>query len=146
MRVRRALRPELLLVLLLAMPCDGKKPQQVGQHSSGGGVQAHPSSTQQPGADEGNFIDEADVVSAGRHLRQFYLEQQKSMVKDTDKLLQLATELNAEVSREHSGTLTPDERHKAEKIEKMARSVRDKMSTPVPGPLLSQKPRTTYAF
>lgn len=61
------------------------------------------------------------------------------MVRDAEKLLRVATELQAEVEKEAPASLTPDEVHKWTEIEKLARSVKEKMSTSVrlPSPYLS---------
>ena len=142
MRAGRALHPELLLVLLLALPCDGKNPTPDGPQ--GGQMPVHPQLTQQSAADEETPIDSAGALTTSRRLHAFYMEQQKSMVKDTDKLLQLATQLNAEVSSEHSGTLTADERHKAAEIEKLAHRVKEKMSEPVPAGMGDQQPSRLF--
>jgi hypothetical protein len=49
------------------------------------------------------------------------------------QLLKLARELEDEVSRTNPGSLTPDQLRKVAEIEKLARGVKDKMSTPVRG-------------
>jgi hypothetical protein len=142
MRAGRALHPELLLALLLALPCDGKNPPPGGQQ--GGKMPIHPPLTQQSSADQETSIDSADALTTRRRLHAYYLEQQKSMVKDTDKLLKLAADLNAEVSSAHHGTLTADERHKVAEIEKLARRVKEKMSEPVPAGIGDQQPSRIF--
>jgi len=72
-----------------------------------------------------------DPVFQERRMRALNTERQKEMVSDTDKLLKLTTELNAEIAHANSGELTPDEFHKLEKIEKLAKSVKEKMCNPV---------------
>ncbi len=47
--------------------------------------------------------------------------------KDTDKLLELATELKLQVDKSNEHTLSVDVVRKAEEIEKLARSVKEKM-------------------
>ena len=140
-RAGRTLHPELLLALLLALPCDGKNPP-YGQQ--GGKMPIHPPLTQQSAADQETPIDSTSALTTSRRLHAYYMEQQKSMVKDTDKLLQLATQLNAEVSGEHTGTLTADERHKVAEIEKLARKVKEKMSEPVPAGMGDQQPSRIF--
>jgi len=66
-------------------------------------------------------------------LRALNAERHKSIVSDTNKLLKLARELEDEVSRTNPGSLTPDQLRKVAEIEKLARGVKDKMSTPVRG-------------
>jgi len=72
--------------------------------------------------------DDADPAMFGRRMRALNAERQKQIVSDTDKLLKLARELNDEVIKANSGTLTPDELHKIADIEKLARNVRQRMT------------------
>lgn len=67
-------------------------------------------------------------------------QRQKAMVSDAAKLLQLATELNAEVAAGNSESLTPSELRKVAAIEKLARSVKEKMSLAVGGGLDDRDP------
>jgi ribosomal protein L11 len=60
-------------------------------------------------------------------------DRQKTMVSDADKLLKLAAQLNAEISAANQGELTPAQLKKISEIEKLARKVREKMSTSVRG-------------
>jgi len=52
---------------------------------------------------------------------------QKRLVADTDKLLALATDLKAQVDKSTKDTLSVDVIKKAEEIEKLARSVKERM-------------------
>lgn len=54
-------------------------------------------------------------------------QRQTSLQKDTDRLLQLATELKEYVDKSNEHTLSLDVIKKAEEIEKLARSVKGKM-------------------
>ncbi len=54
-------------------------------------------------------------------------ERQKQLVKDTDKLLSLATDLKSEVSKTNKDVLSVEVVKKAEEIEKLAKSVKDRM-------------------
>ncbi len=65
---------------------------------------------------------------AERRIRALNIQRQKQMVADTDKLLKLAKELNEEVAKANTGTLTQDELHKIADIEKLARNVRQRMT------------------
>lgn len=69
----------------------------------------------------------------GRRIRELNVERQKEMISDTEKLLKLTAELNAEVAQNHSATFTPDQLRTLTKIEKLAKSVKEKMSNPVQG-------------
>ena len=54
-------------------------------------------------------------------------ERQEKLQKDTDKLFALATELKSYVDKSNENTLSLDVIKKADEIEKLARSVKDKM-------------------
>ncbi len=54
-------------------------------------------------------------------------ERQKTLVADTDKLLALAQQLKADVDKSNKDTLSLDVVKRAEQIEKLARSVKEKM-------------------
>ena len=54
-------------------------------------------------------------------------DRQKQLVADTNKLLALAKELKEEVDKTDSGTLSVDVVKKAGEIEKLAKSVKDRM-------------------
>lgn len=54
-------------------------------------------------------------------------QRQTNLQKDTDRLLQLATELKQYVDKTNEHTLSLDVIKKADEIEKLAKSVKDKM-------------------
>lgn len=54
-------------------------------------------------------------------------ERQRKLVEDSDRLLALATQLHAEVARTDKNMLSVDVVRRAEEIEKLARSVKDRM-------------------
>jgi hypothetical protein len=54
-------------------------------------------------------------------------ERFEKLKKDTDELLKLATELKESVDKANQNTLSLDVIRKTEQIEKLAKSVRDKM-------------------
>lgn len=56
-------------------------------------------------------------------------QRQKQLVEDTNRLLTLATELKEEVDKSSKDTLSISVIKKAEQIEKLAKSVKDKMKT-----------------
>lgn len=58
------------------------------------------------------------------------LERQAALRKDTEKLLQLAEELKSSVDKSNASVLSLDVVKKAEQIEKLAHSVKDKMRGP----------------
>ena len=55
--------------------------------------------------------------------------RKKQVTDDTAKLLKLATDLKAEIDSTDKDTVSHDTLHKAESIEKLARSIKQKMST-----------------
>lgn len=62
-----------------------------------------------------------------RQLYQLNEERQRQLVKDTDKLLALATELKNEVDKTDKNVLSIEVVKKATEIEKLAKSVKEKM-------------------
>lgn len=105
---------------------------------------ALPGGAQNPPTQHGGLGQHLDDPLAQLEVRQYPVEEakrlralnalrQKSLVEDTNKLLKLAAELNAEVSSEHPDALTPEQLRKLAEIEKLARGVREKMSAPVWG-------------
>lgn len=55
------------------------------------------------------------------------LQRQQDIRKDTEKLLELATELKQAVDKSNENTLSLDVVKKADEIEKLAKSVKNKM-------------------
>jgi len=55
------------------------------------------------------------------------VDRQKQIVADTQKLVKLANELNAAVEKSNKDTLSLDVIRKADEIEKLAKSLREKM-------------------
>ncbi len=58
------------------------------------------------------------------------LQRQQQLKKDAEKLLELATELKQYVDKSNENTLSLDVIKKADQIEKLAKSVKDKMKGP----------------
>jgi hypothetical protein len=54
-------------------------------------------------------------------------DRQKRLVQDTDKLLSLAKDLKEQVDKSNEDTLSVDVVKKAAEIEKLAKSVKDRM-------------------
>jgi hypothetical protein len=55
------------------------------------------------------------------------VDRQKQLERDTDKLLSLAKELKEDVGKSNADTLSVDVVKKAAEIEKLAKSVKDRM-------------------
>ncbi|MGA9672063.1 MAG: hypothetical protein WBQ94_22820 [Terracidiphilus sp.] len=124
----------LALVLLLMLVKSGAT--QVGSASQQGPF------SQPMGRRVGGVLDDTgngDPVEPARRMRALNVMRQKALVSDTDKLLKLANELNAEISA-NPESLTTDQMRKLAAIEKLARSVKEKMSTPVTSTPVYQPP------
>ena len=113
----------------LALPGLAQKPSP-GTGGVTPGVQSVPSDLSDS---LGRPMGPDDPVLQERRLRQLALETHKSMVSDTDKLLQLVTELNSEISARNSGAFTAEQLRKIAQIEKLAHSVRQKMGDTLQG-------------
>jgi hypothetical protein len=88
-----------------------------------------------------------DPAMEAKRLNALNAERQKNMVADTDKLVKLAAELNEEVNGKDLGQLTADQLRKVAEIEKLAHSIREKMSTSVrPPPSIMNSPMGSPAL
>jgi hypothetical protein len=79
-----------------------------------------------------------------RRMRALNMERQKEMVADASKLLRLARELNAEVASQKSAALTSDQLHKVAEIEKLARNVKERMTSGVGQPQSIMPPMVAF--
>ena len=82
----------------------------------------------QPG--HNNPADPDPMTNPHREEQQAQLrntDRQKRLVADTDKLLALATDLKAQVDKSTKDTLSVDVIKKADEIEKLAHSVKERM-------------------
>jgi hypothetical protein len=84
--------------------------------------------------------DNYDSIMMERRLRALNIDRQKQMVADTNKLLKLARELNAEVASSNSDSFTPDQLRKIAEIEKLAHSIKGRMADGVTQPVPSLVP------
>ncbi len=66
-----------------------------------------------------------------RRIKALNSERQKKLVSDTNKLLKLTAQLNAQVGQEQADSFTPKQLRMLARIEKLAKSVKKKMSNPV---------------
>jgi hypothetical protein len=119
-------RQLLLLALLLAVPSGAQNGSLTTQN--GGTLRPY---GQMPSADDN--VSPGDPLWAEKQLRLLNADRQKAIVADTNKLLKLAQELDAEIGSTNPDSLTPGQLRKIAEIEKLARSVKEKMSTPVRG-------------
>jgi hypothetical protein len=123
----------ICFALLLVQP-DGALSGQPGQR---------PSLPQPIGQPVGGGLEDVPIgnsVEDERLLRALNADRQKSMVSDASKLLRLVNDLNAEIVRSKPDLLNPAQLRKVGEIEKLAHSVKDKMSTPVQHSASFQQP------
>lgn len=80
-----------------------------------------------PGADD---ADDAQRQMAHEMAKKANQSREASLKADTDKLLKLAVELKAYVDKSNENVLSLDVVKKADEIEKLAHSVKDKMKGP----------------
>jgi hypothetical protein len=122
----------LWLVPMLATLGLASTEQSFGQQQSSSGVWI-PNQPMDVTIPNAGRTPAGDPAIGEKRLHQLSVVQHKSMVSDTDKLLRLVTDLNAEIGRTNPASLSPEELRKVAEIEKLARSVKDKMRTSVRG-------------
>lgn len=79
--------------------------------------------------DPNNGPRELDPALEQQRIQAIKLEQHAEVVSDTNKLLKLTAQLNSEVEQSHSASLTPKELRTLGKIEKLAKTVKQSMSS-----------------
>ena len=140
----RGLKISLTLLVGIAwvLPCGAQQLQDAEDTRLAQTTIPHPRSYPFPPNQAGMpTYDGANRRFTTKQLELMNKERQKSMVADTNKLLKLAAELNAEVNGDHAGEFSDDQLRKVDEIEKLARKVRNEMSFwmgsgPIMGPLL----------
>ena len=129
-RVPLQVRTRLVLVAILLLVCFGGPLVTSALSQTSGGTPV--TMGQRVGDSESPFGDNSrDPVQEEKRLRMLNADRQKTMVRDAEKLLRLATELKAEIEKDEPTSLTLEEMHKWAEIEKLAHSVKEKMSTSV---------------
>jgi hypothetical protein len=78
----------------------------------------------------GDTVNETQDRMAREMAKKANLERHTALKTDTDKLLKLAEELKDSVDKSSANVLSVDVVKKAEEIEKLAHSVKDKMKGP----------------
>jgi len=124
--------PVLLLALFLVVPCALARAQS-DQNTGTGQLSSHPLQSANGRFDPTPDMGEGDPVAQQRQMLQLRAALNRSMVSDTNKLLKLVTDLNAELSSTNPDALTPDQLKKVAAIEKLARNVKDSMKTSLQG-------------
>jgi hypothetical protein len=116
MRVLRlSLVGAVLMVIASANVSGGQLQQIQSQHYPG---QVHQPADLDPTTDPRRLEQQEEVRST---------ERQKRLVADTDKLLALATDLKQQVDKTNKNILSVDVIKKADEIEKLAHSVKERM-------------------
>lgn len=118
--VRIVLGLALGLVLVVGMPLAGQSPYpQFPSTNDGKAGQHFPDANEPFGKEPPLDAKRMSSINAQRH---------KELVSDTDKLLKLTRELNAEISDGNDSGMTDAQLHKVAEIAKLARSIKEKMS------------------
>ncbi|MBB5315752.1 hypothetical protein [Tunturibacter empetritectus] len=116
--LRAAMIGVVVLMMGVSGGVSGGEPKQYApqpQHFPG---QAHQPSDLDPTTDPHRLEQQEQVRST---------ERQKRLVADTDKLLALATDLKQQVDKTNKNILSVDVIKKADEIEKLAHSVKERM-------------------
>ncbi len=127
-RVRSWSNAGTAIVLLLMLSGPTGTAQQ-GTFAPPGAIPQRPATPDpsRPLGDTGRSDDPISGRIAEQQARNRNSDRQKKLVADTDKLLALATELKQEVDKTDKNTLSVDVVKKADEIEKLAHSVKEKM-------------------
>lgn len=112
----------LVSALLVTVAISSRAPAQ-GVGMSPPQIPSLPSSQQQPPSPE----EEARKKMEKDMAKKANEERQAALKRDTEKLLKLSTELKAYVDKSNENMLSVDVIRKAEEIEKLAHSVKEKM-------------------
>jgi hypothetical protein len=124
-RERRAIPIAFGLVLVLGISVAGQSPYPQFPSTSNGKLgRNYPDTNSQFGA---------EPTPDPKRMRVLNAERQKELVSDTQKLLQLARELNAEVSDANAAAMSDAQLRKVAEIAKLARSIKEKMTYSVGG-------------
>jgi hypothetical protein len=107
-------------------PGTGPGTGSVGGHGSLSGQSGVPSPSMPTGSDNIPTISLTPDMEANQ-VKMRNIDRQKQLVEDTQKLLALANELKADVDKSTKDTLSLDVVKKADEIEKLAHSVKEKM-------------------
>ena len=83
-------------------------------------------------------MPDVDPVFTQRLILALNIQRQRQMVADAGKLLKLAQELNDEVARSKSSTLTRDQLSRIYEIEKLAHKIRQSMINGSGSPVILQ--------
>jgi hypothetical protein len=74
---------------------------------------------------------ETDPALDQQRIQEMKIERHAEIVSDANKLLKLTARLNSEIEQSHANSLNPKQLRTLAKIEKLARNVKQTMSTPI---------------
>jgi hypothetical protein len=133
--LRRLLGLFALLALVSSVAGAGSGQSSIGSKGSISNGQGAVTAQHQS-LDSGNDLSSGpyDSLLMEKRMKMLNNERHKALVSDSDKLFKLATELNNDIARNNSGSLTGEQIHKIAEIEKLAHSVRDKMTMTINAP------------
>jgi nitric oxide reductase activation protein len=114
-------------VLVAACSVSVSGGQMSPQQPLGSPTHQMPGMPSKPGAAEPEDPNPLDANRAQQQEKMRNNDRQKRLVADTDKLLVLATDLKAQVDKSTKDTLSVDVIKKADEIEKLAHSVKERM-------------------
>jgi len=114
-------------VLLVAGSSAGSQTPDIGQMQQPPTMQTPPFGTSPPFGESPNPGDPMQRQRQEKLEKARNVDRQKQLEKDTDKLLSLAKELKEDVGKSNADTLSVDVVKKAAEIEKLAKSVKDRM-------------------
>ena len=117
MRVLRLGVIGVVLMVGVSGPVSGGQLQQIQQGQRFPGQSREPDGVD-PNTDQHRLEQQESIRST---------ERQKRLVADTDKLLALATDLKQQVDKTNKNILSVDVIKKADEIEKLAHSVKERM-------------------
>jgi hypothetical protein len=144
--LRRSVRRRAWLALLLvsvALLCSGQSSGHMAIHDQAAPDLGDDTATSSNQHFSGTLGDPAFLE---RRMRQLNEAQHTAMVSDSDRLLVLVKELNAEINSSTPATLTSEQLRKVAEIEKLAHSVKDKMRItvePVPSRFAATRPASS---
>ena len=139
--------PGLWLALLLALSCGLAQAQQSSEQTGTGKLSNNPLRLERKDLDPVTDESAIDPVLEQRQLHELNAKLHKSIVSDTDKLLKLVKELNAEIGGTNPASLTPAQLLKVAAIEKLAHNLRNEMRSSVKDPpafIDPAKPLSSY--
>ena len=119
------------LALLVAFGCGFAVAQQSSEQTGTGNLSNNPLRLDRRDGRPVEDDSEINPVLEQKQLREMNAKLHKSIVSDTDKLLKMVAELNAEIGGTNPASLTAEQLRKVAAIEKLAHSLRNQMSSPI---------------